>query len=138
MFIHQTVRRNRSEFKIKMQKYANTITCRNINSIQRWNSYIFSNIATLYYAIREITSRTFRVNNIAIFDNIIMARLFRSKRTSKILNLIYNTLTDRHRTNSSSINILLIPFLQNFTKGYSLPRTLAYPIHLFLINNRLN
>lgn len=79
-----------------------------------------------------------RVNNIAIFDNIIMARLFRSKRTSKILNLIYNTQTDRHRTNSSSINILLIPFLQNFTKGYSLPRTLAYPIHLFLINNRLN
>lgn len=65
--------------KIKMQNHTYTIINRNINSIQRRNSYIISNVAALYYAIREITSRTFRVNNITVFDNIIMARLFAAK-----------------------------------------------------------
>ena len=101
--------------KIKMQNHTYTIINRNINSIQRRNSYIISNVAALYYAIREITSRTFRVNNITVFDNIIMARLFCSKRTSKILNLIHYPLADRNRTDCSSINILLSPLLQNLT-----------------------
>ena len=101
--------------KIKMQNYANTIINRDINPIQRRNSYILSNVAALYYAIREITSRTFRINNIAVFDNIIMASLFCGKRTSKILNLIHYPLADRYRANCSAFNILLIPLLQNFT-----------------------
>ena len=85
-----------------------------IDPVQGGYGNIFFNSTTFHYSIREIASWAFRINDITVFNDIVMKCFFCCKRTSKIFYLINDTLADRHGTNDIAIGVLFASFLQNF------------------------